>query len=298
MKAIETKYKGYRFRSRLEARWAVFFDALGIDWEYEPEGYDLGEAGWYLPDFSIKINGYKIYLEVKNKDGFEPNAKSRHIYMAGKVQGYEAMSSTWRHNIADERFTGYKHEFYSIGAENDRVLPGILYAGPHFSDNHGCLMAHDRALYQIRECDAVFAWIDSEDAYGTFVEIGFAHALGKPIAVGFSHDVSHEDMWFSSACAKKSGVFDNAKNAFNQLCGVVYPSGEEEKKVSEFSIYKPITLVMGDPLEQKIFEYYGGGYTLSNLVTFFGGDNSKYVPLLREAAQKARSARFEHGETP
>ena len=28
--AIETKYKGYRFRSRLEARWAVFFDALGI----------------------------------------------------------------------------------------------------------------------------------------------------------------------------------------------------------------------------------------------------------------------------
>jgi hypothetical protein len=25
-KAIETHYKGYRFRSRLEARWAVFFD--------------------------------------------------------------------------------------------------------------------------------------------------------------------------------------------------------------------------------------------------------------------------------
>lgn len=30
MKAIETRYKGYRFRSRLEARWAVFFDALGL----------------------------------------------------------------------------------------------------------------------------------------------------------------------------------------------------------------------------------------------------------------------------
>jgi hypothetical protein len=28
IKAIETSYKGYRFRSRLEARWAVFFDAL------------------------------------------------------------------------------------------------------------------------------------------------------------------------------------------------------------------------------------------------------------------------------
>jgi hypothetical protein len=51
LKAIETKYKGYRFRSRLEARWAVFFDALGVTWEYEKEGYDLGDAGWYLPDF-------------------------------------------------------------------------------------------------------------------------------------------------------------------------------------------------------------------------------------------------------
>jgi hypothetical protein len=51
IKAIETVYNGYRFRSRLEARWAVFFDALGLKYEYEKEGYDLGEAGWYLPDF-------------------------------------------------------------------------------------------------------------------------------------------------------------------------------------------------------------------------------------------------------
>ena len=39
IKAIETYYKGYRFRSRLEARWAVFFDAAGIKYEYEPEGF-------------------------------------------------------------------------------------------------------------------------------------------------------------------------------------------------------------------------------------------------------------------
>ena len=29
IQVIETAYKGYRFRSRLEARWAVFFDAIG-----------------------------------------------------------------------------------------------------------------------------------------------------------------------------------------------------------------------------------------------------------------------------
>jgi hypothetical protein len=63
IKAIETVYKGYRFRSRLEARWAVFFDALGIKWEYEKEGYDLGKAGRYLPDFWLP--DYKYWIEIK-----------------------------------------------------------------------------------------------------------------------------------------------------------------------------------------------------------------------------------------
>lgn len=38
LKPINTRYKGYLFRSRLEARWAVFLDSLGITWEYEKEG--------------------------------------------------------------------------------------------------------------------------------------------------------------------------------------------------------------------------------------------------------------------
>ena len=40
-KAIETIYNGFRFRSRLEARWAVFFDNLSVKYRYEPEGFDL-----------------------------------------------------------------------------------------------------------------------------------------------------------------------------------------------------------------------------------------------------------------
>lgn len=62
MEAIETKYNGYRFRSRLEARWAVFFDALGVGYEYEPEGYDIG-GQWYLPDFYIP--SLDVFLEIK-----------------------------------------------------------------------------------------------------------------------------------------------------------------------------------------------------------------------------------------
>jgi hypothetical protein len=69
MKAIETEYRGYRFRSRLEARWAVFFDACRIEWEYEPEGYELTNGTRYLPDFWLpKFHG-GIFVEVKPKGG-------------------------------------------------------------------------------------------------------------------------------------------------------------------------------------------------------------------------------------
>lgn len=67
MKAIETRYKGYRFRSRLEARWAVFFDALEIPWEYEPEGFEISTGSRYLPDFKLLPQGEvpDIYVEIK-----------------------------------------------------------------------------------------------------------------------------------------------------------------------------------------------------------------------------------------
>ena len=41
IKAIETEYDGHRFRSRLEARWAVFFNAIGLTYEYEIEGFEM-----------------------------------------------------------------------------------------------------------------------------------------------------------------------------------------------------------------------------------------------------------------
>lgn len=67
LKAIETKYKGYRFRSRLEARWAVFFDALGLKWEYETEGFEL-PSGRYLPDFFLPDLNGGMFVEVKPDD--------------------------------------------------------------------------------------------------------------------------------------------------------------------------------------------------------------------------------------
>lgn len=65
--AIETRYAGHRFRSRLEARWAVFFDCLKIPWRYEVQGHVVdGRA--YLPDFEVDFglrSGEPFLVEVK-----------------------------------------------------------------------------------------------------------------------------------------------------------------------------------------------------------------------------------------
>ena len=63
IKPIETEYGGYKFRSRLEARWAVFFDTAKIKYEYEPEGFELDDGTKYLPDFYLPE--YDWYVEVK-----------------------------------------------------------------------------------------------------------------------------------------------------------------------------------------------------------------------------------------
>ena len=52
LKPIETHYAGCRFRSRIEARWAVFFDQVDIPWAYESQGFAL-PSGPYLPDFLL-----------------------------------------------------------------------------------------------------------------------------------------------------------------------------------------------------------------------------------------------------
>jgi hypothetical protein len=63
---IQTKYHGVLFRSRIEARWAVFYDAMKIEWEYEKEGYQLpGNLGAYLPDFWIP--SLSCWVEIKGK---------------------------------------------------------------------------------------------------------------------------------------------------------------------------------------------------------------------------------------
>lgn len=88
-KPIPTKYNGVQYRSRLEARWAAFFDQLGIDYYYEYEGFQL-PSGWYVPDFFLPSHGW---FEIKPKEPSERECKLAHemvsILRAGDLQPYE-----------------------------------------------------------------------------------------------------------------------------------------------------------------------------------------------------------------
>lgn len=127
IQAIETEYAGCRFRSRLEARWAVFFDALRIPWEHEPDGFETS-FGKYLPDFKIRIpqtedSGHYQWFEVKPDEWVEDR---RHADLAsrsgvplivarGMPRSYDDQLKAWRSPLTA----------YGLGPDDDdpRVWP-------------------------------------------------------------------------------------------------------------------------------------------------------------------------------
>lgn len=80
--ALQTRHSGYLFRSRQESRTAVLLESLGVQYEYERQGYDLGRAGWYLPDFWLP--DYNAWIEVK---GAIPTTEERY-----RAKGLAALS--------------------------------------------------------------------------------------------------------------------------------------------------------------------------------------------------------------
>lgn len=70
---IETLYKGIHFRSRLEARWAMFMDLIGVPWQYEPDAFIVGPGKGYLPDYYLPT--MDAYLEIKPRDPSEEESQ-------------------------------------------------------------------------------------------------------------------------------------------------------------------------------------------------------------------------------
>ena len=110
IKAIDTRYAGHLFRSRLEARWAVFFDHLGIPWQYESEGFQLPDGTHYLPDFLLQTpQGERRWVEVKPS----------HITTDPKFTAFEKAilgpDGEWGHRIYPVLVSGSPHEWLQAG---------------------------------------------------------------------------------------------------------------------------------------------------------------------------------------
>ena len=131
MKAIQTKYNGCLFRSRLEARWAIFLDVLGIKWRYEIEGFDL-DGEWYLPDFwlpcvpersfpdgAFGVAGY--WLEIKpSKPSEREKRLLRALAMHTKHHSYMIYGDPHPGEFEVDRATN--QGLYSNGLVNDFLL--------------------------------------------------------------------------------------------------------------------------------------------------------------------------------
>lgn len=126
MKAIETKYNGYKFRSRLEARWAVFFDEMGIKYEYEPEGFEMSDGTKYLPDFYLPESD--CYIEIKHITA-----------VTGKMTGKNEMEIVFSKNV-----DGYKYcNFINEAVREDHLF--LILSG----DPYECLGGDENAFAQV-----------------------------------------------------------------------------------------------------------------------------------------------------
>src|SRR5690242_2299135 len=93
MKALATQYAGYLFRSRLEARWAVFFETLHLPYRYESEGYEL-DGICYLPDFWLPEQD--CWLEIKGQSPTEvEQEKARRLALQSGKEVYLLAGECW-----------------------------------------------------------------------------------------------------------------------------------------------------------------------------------------------------------
>jgi len=95
MKALESFFDGYRFRSRLEARWAVFFHTLQIPYSYESEGYDL-DGTWYLPDFWLPEQNCYIEIKPPRQPTKEECAKASKLALQSGRDVYILAGDAWQ----------------------------------------------------------------------------------------------------------------------------------------------------------------------------------------------------------
>jgi len=127
--AIETVFHGYRFRSRLEARWAVVFDALGVAYRYESEGFDLGGVR-YLPDFYLPA--LKWWVEIKPKRPTGADAQKCSRFGAALAHQRTTMVNQWIDDEgADADYPDPDEYAVFVGVPGEAFVIEYFGATPH-----------------------------------------------------------------------------------------------------------------------------------------------------------------------
>ena len=85
IEARRTRYNGVTFRSKLEAQWAVFWDELGVKWQYEPLTFKLPDGKQYTPDFWIVDLALWVEIKPNAKIAHEEEAELKCLQLAGKT---------------------------------------------------------------------------------------------------------------------------------------------------------------------------------------------------------------------
>jgi hypothetical protein len=158
LNAIQTSYKGYKFRSRLEARWAVFFDSLDFKWEYEPEGFHLPNGEMYLPDFRVTSpQGMIAWYEVK-PEGVTSDAK---------FDLFKQIITCWHHKPEDGEKDKYAEATILSGDPMSFIELSDDYRSPSFKEGvracprcgliqnqgYGFIDLYGHPSYQCHRCD-------------------------------------------------------------------------------------------------------------------------------------------------
>lgn len=227
IKPIETTYNGYRFRSRLEARWAVFFDTIGLRYKYESEGLKMSGDVCYLPDFWLP--DWKKYVEIKPDLPYEFCLEDDQIILAFDKNGATALG---KFIIASAELTETKEGITTNGILMLCGTPGV----PKVVARKG--------RWELRDGS---------------VSLSFLKALGAFEISAFSDSLQETEMLDIWPLYLEGSVSNCVTGKL--LTNPIFPRGSVARM------------------------YIGNGRTF---------DSSRLV----RAYTAARSARFEHGETP
>lgn len=213
--ALPTTYSGVTFRSRVEARWAVFFDHLGVAWEYEPEGFELSPNRRYPPDFLLpKLwEGRGTWFEVK---GDEPTRaeEARCVDLACGTgrRVVLAVHAPFPPSLSDLRSDGSLRVYYpSGGTDRGFAFFECVYCG--HVDVAWPGLAHG--------CDCDFAY-DSNPA--TTPRIMAAYAAARSERFGVFEQPGRSDGPFKHTCGSSQVLltwftFANGSRHIKQTCG-------------------------------------------------------------------------------